>query len=46
MGDKRSFASYMDMVGLDVAQKTVTRNSWCSRGEWPKQAVPYRLNHQ
>jgi hypothetical protein len=43
MGGKRSFASYMDMVGLDVVKKTVTRNQWCSRGEWPPQALPYRI---
>lgn len=43
MGGKRSFAAYMDMVGLDVSQKIVKRNGWCGRGEWPRQALPYRI---
>lgn len=43
MGGKRSFHDYMDMVGLDVVKKTVVKNSWCGRGEWPKQALPYKV---
>ena len=43
MGTKRSFKEYMEMVGIDTLHKKVTRNMWCHNGEWPKQALQYRM---
>ena len=44
MGNKRSFKNYMDMVGLDANTKTVTKNTWCHKGEWPQQALQYKID--
>lgn len=41
MGSKRSFASYMQMVGIDTVSKKVTPNRWCHEGVWPEIAQPY-----
>ena len=43
MGSKRSFTNYMDMVGLNTLTKVVTTNHWCHKGEWPQQALPYKM---
>ena len=44
MGNKRSFKTYMEMVGIDVNTKKISQNLWCIKGEWPKQAMRYKLN--
>jgi [Skp1-protein]-hydroxyproline N-acetylglucosaminyltransferase len=41
MGRQRSFAAYMQMVGIDPVSKIVTPNNWCHNGEWPSQAQQY-----
>mmetsp|Transcript_10042 Transcript_10042/g.15192 ORF Transcript_10042/g.15192 Transcript_10042/m.15192 type:complete len:500 (-) Transcript_10042:145-1644(-) len=43
MGKKRSFKSYMDMVGIDPVNKKVTPNRWCHNGLWPPQAEKYKI---
>eukprot|EP01041_Mallomonas_annulata_P000653 gene653-1265_t len=43
MGNKRSFATYLDMVGIEPLTKTITPNFWCHQAKWPPQAEPYRL---
>jgi hypothetical protein len=44
LGKKRSFAQYMNMVGIDTLSKKVTPNKWCHDGEWPATALPYKLD--
>lgn len=44
MGNKRSLKDYKEMVGIETITKTITRNEWCFEGEWPKQAVPFRID--
>lgn len=41
MGTKRSFAQYMEMVGINTLNKVVTPNKWCHTGDLPPQARPY-----
>lgn len=43
MGKKRSFANYMEMVGIDTLSKKVTPNKWCHKGEWPEIALKYQV---
>ena len=43
MGSERSFQEYMDMVGINVVDKVVTKNMWCHNGYWPPQAEQYRI---
>ena len=43
MGNKRSFAAYMRMVGIEPNTKTITENEWCHNAVWPKEAEPYRV---
>lgn len=43
MGTARSFHEYMDMVGINVVNKVVTKNMWCHNGKWPVQAEQYRI---
>ena len=42
MGTRRSFASYMKMVGLDVQKKIQVKNEWCANQQWPEVALPYK----
>ena len=44
LGKKRSFAQYMNMVGIDTVAKKVTPNKWCHQGDWPAIALPYKLD--
>ena len=44
MGSRRSFTTYMQMVGLDVRRKAVVRNGWCHSGEWPAVARGYKVS--
>ncbi len=44
MGTKRSFRQYMEMVGINVFSKVVTRNMWCHQGEWPPQAAQFKVS--
>lgn len=46
MGRRRSFQSYMHMVGLDVGKKTVERNDWCHHGKWPDAVAVYKENKE
>jgi hypothetical protein len=43
MGKKRSFSAYMKMVGIDTIKKRVSPNTWCHAGEWPKNALQYKI---
>jgi hypothetical protein len=42
MGSKRSYASYLEMVGIEPISKTITPNLWCHKGDHPQQAIPYK----
>ena len=44
MGRERSFHEYMDMVGIDTVNKVITKNMWCHNGNWPEQALQYRIH--
>lgn len=44
MGRKRSLEQYMKMVGLDMTGKKVRKNMWCHKGDWPEEALPYRIS--
>ena len=44
MGTQRSYADYLKMVGIDFESKTVTRNTWCNKGEWPDIAKQYYVD--
>lgn len=41
MGNKRSYDSYLKMVGIEPISKKITRNQWCHDGNWPQEALPY-----
>lgn len=41
MGKKRSYNSYLKMVGIDMEAKKITRNEWCHQGQWPEIAKPF-----
>jgi hypothetical protein len=43
MGRRRSLEAYLRLAGIDPSRKEVHRNEWCHRGEWPEEALPYRL---
>jgi len=43
MGRERSFSTYMEMVGIEPKTKTISANTWCTQGVWPKQALQYRV---
>lgn len=42
MGQRRSFSTYTNMVGIDYVKKTVTRNGWCHHGQWPTGLEVYK----
>lgn len=42
MGNKRSYAAYLEMVGIEPISKTITPNTWCHKGLHPPQALPYK----
>jgi ribulose bisphosphate carboxylase small subunit len=43
MGRQRSLDEYLRMVGIDPAHKEVRKNLWCHQGQWPEEALRYRL---
>ena len=42
MGSKRSYAAYLEMVGIEPISKTITPNLWCHKGDHPQQSLPYK----
>jgi hypothetical protein len=46
MGDKRSYAEYLKMVGLNMQTKEVKHNQWCHQGEWPEEARQYYVDKE
>ncbi len=46
MGDKRSYDTYLEMVGINMKTKVVVPNHWCHHGEWPAVAKDYYYSGQ